>query len=294
MKPALRDYFYFSKAQRRGVLALLILIAAGLSFQEYIRYRSAQNYRELAIQFAEIPPLAVEEESSPTNEKKEKSAVELFPFDPNKIGLEQWVSLGLSERQAATILTYIEKGGVFRIKSDLQKMYTVSEEKYQELEPYILLDDTLPSREIFRKETKSADRTMKPLVLDLNTADSLELTRLKGIGPVYASRIIKYRTSLGGFISLEQLKEVWGLRDSTIRSIEANLVIENKELKRLNVNLLDAKELVRHPYIDWNLAKAIVNYRQQHGEYQNVEDLKKIYVLNDSLFNRIFPYLAVD
>ena len=127
----------------------------------------------------------------------------------------------------------------------------------------------------------------------INSSDSSEYTQLRGIGPTYASRIIKYRDRLGGFYKLEQLSEVYGVSDSLIKSFGNQLRFDSIKIQKLNVNKLEAKELKVNPYIGWNIANSIVNYREQHGKYLKLEDLKKSVLIDDTLYLKIKPYLDI-
>ena len=293
MKPSLRDYLYFSKAQRRGVLGLLLILFLVYGWRQYFLLQLSKEDQDKFEIYAELIQYSKLEESKFIASQDEESdqPLKLFNFDPNQIGLEGWKALGFSEKQALSILNYRAKGGKFKVKADLAKMYVVSEEKFRELKAYILLADTIPSGKEERFQTSFKQAVVS--IIELNTADSLDLISLKGIGPVYASRILKYKKLLGGYCSLDQLKEVWGLKDSTVNSISERLRVESSLIQQIDINHSDTRSLAAHPYIDWNTAKAIVNYREQHGSYSEVRDLQKIYLMNDSLLRRIFPYLAV-
>lgn len=294
MKASLRDYLYFSKAQRRGLLLLILLLLAGfVSKHYYLEYISQKNQDKFRF-YAQIieDPISELPQSSSLEKQEVKESLDFFHFDPNTIDLDEWQSLGFSEKQAQSILNYRNKGGEFRVKSDLAKMYVVSEEKYDLLEEYILLPDELP---LLNENDLSTEKEEKRVLLvEINSADSSTLIALRGIGPVYASRIIKYRSLLGGFNSTEQLTEVWGLSDSTVQVLQNSIEVDLIRIKKIDINSTDVRRLASHPYIDWTAAKAIVKYREQHGQYKQLDELRNIYLINDSLFQRILPYLAVD
>lgn len=130
---------------------------------------------------------------------------------------------------------------------------------------------------------------------DLNAADTSQLKSVYGIGPVIAKRIVTYRTNLGGFINLNQLFEVWGL-DSTvvIRLTEKTVIATGFTPTKLAINRCSEQELARHPYLRTKLARAIVNYRLQHGDFGSIDDLKKIAVMEEKVFLRIEPYITLD
>ena len=287
MNPILRDYLYFSKAQRKALVLISFLILTLTLFNKYAHLIFSDELEvEVDIIEAEYEQLiAQKQESAPKELQKQ---IELFPFDPNEIDLEDWQVLGLSESQARSILNYRKKGGSFRVKSDLKKMYVVSEERYQSWESYIKLPDIIEKEEGGKKEYKQA---YKAVIIDLNLADSAELTQLKGIGPVYASRIVKFRNALGGFYNVDQLAEVWGIDDTLMSSLRPQLRIGDPSIEKLRINHLEAEELKSHPYLNWNQANAIVNYRKQHGSFFDIQQLKEIYLLSDSLISKFAPYI---
>jgi len=298
MRSSLRDFLYFSKAQRRGIVLLIGIIAIVKCLNLYIDHLVSKNeskkleyYAELITELDTAGQLGKNKFYSTAEKRIEKEEqLQYFAFNPNHLKLEGWLQLGLTEKQAQGIVNYRVKGGSFKLKSDLQRMYTISDKKYQELYPYILLPETIDHRRESR-EPEIEESAM--ILIDLNDADSMDLVALKGIGPVFASRILKYRKLLGGYCTLEQLHEVWGLPDSTVETISSALAIKNPELEKINLNSSTIEELAAHPYIDWNLARGLVNYREQHGEFSSMNDLNKIYLFNDSLIQRILPYLEL-
>ncbi|MBM3412187.1 MAG: helix-hairpin-helix domain-containing protein [Bacteroidetes bacterium] len=136
--------------------------------------------------------------------------------------------------------------------------------------------------------------TKKQKKIELNAADSLTLMKLQGIGPVLSARIVKYRDKLGGFHSTTQLKEVYGLPDSTFQKISDQLELLQPGLKKIAINKADEKTIAQHPYIGWKLAKLIVRYRQAHGNFYNYEQLNSIWGLENNKLDRLLPYLSFD
>jgi competence protein ComEA len=195
--------------------------------------------------------------------------------------------LTLSSRTASGIINYRNKGGKFKIKTDLKKIYGLDTNIYLSLVPYIRLPDKLTTTKKREKKQVKA--------FDINLADTTQLKSVYGIGPVIARRIAAYRSSLGGFIMFDQLYEVWGL-DSTIvrRLADRTVIAAGFTPTKLPINHCSEQELARHPYIRTKLAGAIVKYRFQHGKFGAVDDLRKIAIVDEKAFQRIAPYITLD
>ncbi len=219
--------------------------------------------------------------------------VHYFEFDPNGLALADWQRLGLSEKQARVIHNYEAKGGRFRTAADLGKIYSLSEETVAKLMPYVRIAAEQPTVDPSPDKPIAAKAREEPplLAMDLNTADSTALMDLKGIGPVFSVRIVKYRELLGGYYETAQLQEVYGLPAETITSIIPHLVLDKSKIKRLKINHLSSQELAKHPYISYQQARTIVNYRKQHGMFKSMADLQNILSLNPDFFRKIEFYL---
>src|SRR5581483_359302 len=132
-----------------------------------------------------------------------------------------------------------------------------------------------------------------PAIIDINQADTSAFIALPGIGSKLASRIVAFRDRLGGFYAVQQIAEVYGLPDSTFQLIKPQLQCAVAEVKKININTADAATLKQHPYIKWNIANAIVQYRQQHGAYQSPQDLQQIAIMTPELFKKLMSYISV-
>ncbi|WP_316796502.1 ComEA family DNA-binding protein [Pedobacter agri] len=201
--------------------------------------------------------------------------------------------MGLSRKQAQSIVNYTNKGGKFYKAEDLQKMYTISPEMYKKLIPYVRIENqtsNYPKRE-FTYEKK--EYVKKPLVIvDINTADSAQLDEIKGIGGTFANRILKYRERLGGFYKKEQLMEVYGLDSTRYEEIKNQITISTVSLKVVNLNTAQFNDLKGNPYLSYKQINAIIQYRKQHGNYSSLADLKKIAILNQQVIDKITPYIS--
>jgi len=217
----------------------------------------------------------------------------LFAFNPNEVTEEKLIELGFTQPVANRITNYRLKGGKFVVKKDLLKIYGMDSVLYKGLFPFIDLPEKIAKEEIVtRSEPKEKPTIVK---FDLNTTDTTQLIKIYGIGPKLSKRIITYRDKLGGFVSTEQLKEVYGLDTTVIHELLRKSFIENDFRPRLiDINKVTEKELNDHPYIKYKLAKAITAYRFQHGAFQAIDDLKKVALIDGITFQKIKPYLSAN
>ena len=143
-------------------------------------------------------------------------------------------------------------------------------------------------------ETKTYDKPKYiPTIIDVNNADTTAYIALPGIGSKLAQRIIVFREKLGGFYKIDQIAETFGLADSTFQKIKPRLTINYKTIKQFNINTATIDEMKLHPYLRYNIANAIVQYRTQHGNFNNIADVKNIMIIDELLFNKISPYITI-
>jgi len=130
-------------------------------------------------------------------------------------------------------------------------------------------------------------------VVELNSADTFELQRLKGIGPAFARRIVGYRDRLGGFLEKRQILEVFGMDTVRYRYIAAYIKVNPDSIRKIDLNAVTFKELLRHPYFPFELTRAILLYRQKNKRFSDTGELRKVQGVNDSVFMRIEPYVQL-
>ena len=223
---------------------------------------------------------------------------EYFAFDPNTASSSNWQKLGLSPKQIKVLRNYTSKGGKFYKRDDLRKIYSIGERQYRELEPYIQIKESKRPSFRARKLPVTAGNTRKAeknnIVVELNKADSLMLDQLRGIGPAFASRIIRFRNRLGGFYRKEQLKEVYGIDSLKYSQLESQVMVDPASVKRIKINVASFEELRTHPYLSYKQMNAIIQYRKQHGNFSSPDDLRKVLLLDEEIIRKIEPYLAFD
>lgn len=311
-KEGLKDLLDLHRAERVGfgIVSLLLLTAAAwLSYQQWFRPPAPID---LGLMTAEVQAFVSQKQQHATANKAPRVAVDLQSFDPNALDQAGWMALGLSERQAAGIMRYVDRGGRFRSKADVAKMYSIHPEQFAQLEPFILLPDSAPARSYELEEKQwparerwerndSSDRQYalrkEVVVVEVNTADTSLLADVKGIGPAFARGIVKYRDKLGGFVSLDQLNEVFVLKDKpdAVAKLKELLVLDTLMVRRININTCSEEELSSHPYMwkKWSIAKAIIAYRTLHGAFATVEGVKACLMVDEELYRKLAPYLTV-
>ncbi len=317
MKKFIQAYFNFTKKERRGILTICVLIIT-VSFLPTIFPYFIKDKTQSSNAFeADIARLRLKQQDSTTNffaknydddnfanyhQPNYKNYLikgELFYFDPNNINAADWKRLGVRDKTIATILNYTSKGGKFYKPDDLGKIWGFFPNEVERLMPYIQIKDVqnnyannYPSQNTY--ETKTYDKPKyTPTVVDVNNADTTAYIALPGIGSKLAQRIIIFREKLGGFYKIEQVGETFGLADSTFQKIKPRLSINDKTIKQFNINTASVDEMKPHPYIRYNIANAIVQYRTQHGNFSSITDIKKIMIIDEAIFVKISPYLTI-
>lgn len=298
-------YFELSLAEQRGFIALIIIVLCSLSvpyLYDAIRKEELLEHEVIIFKESDQDDKRHHRLSNGKNRDVYPKEIDMAEFDPNGLSVQQWNTLGLSVKQAQVIKNFEAKGGRFRKKEDLARIYSISDADYRRLSPYIRINSIEGKEESryvqeqnvgFSKNEKSVHLTkeIKESSIDIEKADSAEWVVLKGIGPVLANRIIKYRNALGGFTDIDQIAEVYGLPPETYALIKDKLYLQEGTVKKINVNKANAAELSRHPYISRKQAQWITNYREQHGFYKNLKSLETIELLNQEFLRKIGPYL---
>lgn len=292
----METWFGFSKKEIKGLILLLLLLSLLQLipfFYEKIAPEQTLNPESEHV-FAKF--LRNIDSSGRKISTEAPALGQMFPFDPNTLDIAGWERLGLSSKQAGTIMKYRKKGGKFRHKEDLQKMYTISPELYSRLWPYIriaIIPENKVSVPVFHSVFPA--EVKRPAVhIFLNEADSAELMLVRGIGPVFASRILKYRGRLGGFVRLEQLLEVYGMDTLKLEQLRPQLRLDTSRIKRIAVNRVTAEDLRLHPYLSYKQAYVLIAYRKQHGNYLNFASLSGVASIPVATLEKIAPYISFE
>ena len=311
------DYLTFTRRDRIAIIVILVLIVSVFFLPKVISgtNQKLQNQQPNTAWIAAMKRLEVKIDDdkntgAPDYDNNNSyqydrrvsynntgSKGELFFFDPNSLSAEGWKKLGLRDKTINTIRNYLSKGGKFKKTEDLKKIYGLLPEEYERLAGYIRIADNnthSPNEEEFQPAANNYS-TNKPRysVIDINTADTTAFIALPGIGSKLAARIVNFRDKLGGFHSINQVAETYGLPDSTFQRIRQYLKLENNVLKKININTATLDELKAHPYIRYSIANPIIAYRNEHGPFSKPEDLKRVMAVTDEAYNKILPYLTI-
>ena len=219
-----------------------------------------------------------------------------FPFDPNTADSTQLLRLGLQPWQVRNIYKYRAHGGVYRKKEDFAQLYGLTVKQYRELEPYIRISpDYAPASTLVpARETHERDTLRFPVKINdgeqvvLNTADTLQLRKVPGIGTYYAKEIVRHGQWLGGYVSVDQLDEIEGFPTEA----KKYFTIQDAHPQKLNINKLTLQQLRRHPYINYYQAKAIADYRRLHGDIRSLDDLRFSKDFPADAIERLRPYVT--
>ncbi|MEP7251540.1 MAG: helix-hairpin-helix domain-containing protein [Ginsengibacter sp.] len=314
----IKDYFTFTAKERKGnliiVTIIILILLSPLAFSLFtkrISYNNDKFEKEIG-QLKVLQNDSAQRKNFSSNYDKEfandysslpgkpsnAAHAEVFYFDPNTATPDEWKRLGIREKTINTIKNYLSKGGKFYKPEDIGKIWGIASADVQRLIPYVRIN--LPKREnvVFEKKEfpkSSMYPSSKPLkAIDINLSDTTEYISLPGIGSKLAQRIVAFREKLGGFYSVEQIAETYMLPDSTFQKIKPLLSQGSTPVKKFNINTASVDEMKIHPYIRYNLANAIFQYRQQHGNFVAVDGVKKIMIISDEIFLKISPYLSVE
>ena len=318
LKDFLSGYLNFTKKERRGIIILLFFITLTILLPFLFPYFIAQKKNDHSQFEKEIATLKIKQQDSAARFNKEtpdesdyanyylpseknnyskQPKGELFYFDPNTLPAEGWERLGIREKTITTIQKYISKGGKFYKPEDIGKIWGLHQDEISRLLPFVRIEQKNGDQYVSSANKDFNRAPEKPdyskTIIDINTADTSIFIALPGIGSKLANRIIAFRDKLGGFYKIEQLAETYALPDSTFQKIKDKLMINNPSVKKININTATVEEMKTHPYIRYNMANAIVQYRNQHGGFIELSDLKKIMLITGDIYQKAEPYLSI-
>lgn len=310
-----KDFFYFSRGERLGILLLLALVCGvvivgymlhyGGTPTEVDRQTFMEDYARFSAQLQHADSLRnVRYAEARRTATQRRKTVILQPFDPNIADSIEFIRLGLPSWMAANILKYRAKGGVFRTPESFRKVYGLTDEQYETLLPYIYIEesfrrkatDTIRLAEAPKVDYRS-DSLPRPVkypegtLVNLNTADTTELMKIPGIGSAYARKIVSYRKRLGGYCHVEQLEEI-GL--DAVKFSKWFHLSEDNRLEPIKLNRSGIERLRAHPYLNFYQAKVIVEHRKKKGRWKRLDQLSFYDEFTADDIERIRPYVSFE
>ena len=307
-----KDFFYFSRGQRIGIIVLMVLILLAMTANYTLKYFYPVDEKDGTVFLAEVEAFKkslVSRDSilkeqrqrqyeerykkfKPFPPSKKNISYTLFTFDPNLADSATFVRLGLRSFMASNILKYRNKGGWFKSASDFEKVYGLASEKYKELVPYITIHEKkltrVDSLYIRQKELKTN------LIVELNSADTTSLMQVVGIGRGYARGIVRYRQQTGGFVSVDQLSEIYGMRPDYLEKIRPFCKVNPEIIHKIKVNVAGVERLKGHPYLNFYQSRAIYELRRKKGKLKNINELKILPEFTPEGLAKIEPYLSFE
>ncbi len=306
------DFFRFTLQERRGILvfcSLIVVFICGARWlspkpvvhshdlsEFYLSGDSINNMAEDNEQYTDWD--LVKGEYKERFKKYEKAPVKKlkFAFDPNVLSADSMMMLGFSKFASNNIVNYRSKGGKIYNADKFKQIFGVDSMLVNELQGLIRYP-AKPEWPAFRKDTsvafsKKSERVQQPV--EINSADSITLDRLKGVGPYTVMKILRLRDRLGGFVSRDQLVELNAMPDSVYRAIEPYLLVDPSLIRKIDINTADFKTFTRHPYFASETANAIMKYRKQHGNFTDPAHISRIVSLKRETGLKILPYLKAE
>ena len=279
---SISGWFGYSRRERRASLILLVIILFVVAVRFFMLPGKKTPVRTEPFEIQIYPPLMKKAIAG-------SDSLRLCIFDPNNAETDELRHLGLSSSQVKALVNYRKSGGRIRHPDDIRRIYGIDSTFASRLIPFIVIKtkDTLhPLAE--RRYFKPRPLRKK---IDLNRTDSLELDSLPGIGMVLASRIVKYGKNLGGYVSVYQLREVWGINDTLFLNIRDRLLADTAEVKRININKASFRDIIRHPYFSRRDVQSILKFRSLEGKIDSMEELTVNKVISTETASKIRPYI---
>jgi len=292
-----REFFAFSKGDRDAVIALAILIFITGTFHIVLKFaRNSTPADHSRFESSVNGWLALSDTTQTIN-------TGLFEFDPNTISNIQLDSLSLPEKVKNNLLNYRAAGGRLYKPGDLKKIYGMNDSIFGKVKEYIKFENISDSADYSKdhfikhsgKDSSSylaKDSNSVRYKIELNSADSLQLVSLRGIGPVFAARIIKFRNLLGGFYSQNQLLEVYNFPEETFYQIRRYITVDASGIKKIRINYAGYSELIRHPYFEKQDILNILEYREKHGRFSSIDEVLKLHFTDSLNKGKVRPYLS--
>jgi len=274
--PKIATYFRFTSQQRTGIFLLLAIIIGVQVACHFLEINikedtSLEKQQWLSLQ-SEIDTLKIEKENfKPT----------IYPFNPNFITDFKGYKLGMSTVEIDRLLQFRKSNKYVNSAAEFQALTQVSDSLLATMAPYFKFPDWINNKKGHKAydkfENKAYAKKEKITIIDINLASQEDLIKVYGIGAGLSERILKQKEILGGFVSMEQMNDVWGLSPEVVEKLKERFKVATIPiLKKVKINDATSKELSQFPYFRYPLSKEIVIYRSMNNGIKNSDDLIKI------------------
>ena len=289
-----KSHFWYTKRQRNGIVILILLI---LGFQCVYWFADFSSESTVDLRSEELLDFQKQLDSLRVAALSEKRP-RIYPFNPNYITDFKGYQLGMSVGEIDRLLAFRKRGKYINSVKEFKSVTQINDSVLLKISPFFKFpkwtnnSQGLKERKVY-KNSSSYRRSKKQISTnDLNTATQEDFQTINGIGETFSKRIVNYRRKLQGFSDVGQLYEVWGLnREVADRVLDIFSIVEKPVLQKINVNTASFKEVLKHPYIDYDLCKKIFDYRDEVAELQEISELKKIQGFPLNKYERIILYL---
>jgi DNA uptake protein ComE-like DNA-binding protein len=273
----LKSYFIFTKGQRIGIMILLsLMLLLQLSFY-FIDFSKPEIFSSEKQQW-----LSLQSQIDSVKKKKGEYVYTIYPFNPNFITDFKGYKLGMSTAEIDRLLAFRKQGKFANSAAEFQMVTKISDSLLDSMSPYFKFPDWVNQKNVAAKKdwveySKSTPKEKEKLpVIDINLATQENLEKVYMIGPAIAERILKEKEKYGGFVSMDQMADVWGLSPEVIENLNKSFkVFVQPNIKKIDINNASLKELMQFPMFRYNIAKNIITYRTMNGDIK-IEDLTKI------------------
>ncbi|MDP2161437.1 MAG: helix-hairpin-helix domain-containing protein [Flavobacterium sp.] len=286
---SLKSFFSFSSDQRKGIFLLLTLIVI---LQVVYWYWVASASTKVASSDA-YEWVAMQTYIDSLKDETETTTPKIYPFNPNFITDYKGYQLGMSVAELDRLFAFRKENRYVNSAKEFQEITQISDSLLAEIAPYFKFPDWVNRpKSNFKYTDFPKTKNEKIVVQDINLASADDLIKLYGIGPALSERILKQKEVFGGFVSMDQMEDVWGLSPEVIENLKKHFaIIQQPSVKKLKINDLPSKELAKFPYFNYALSKEIVTYRSMNNGIKEIEDLTKIKGFPVEKINIIALYL---
>lgn len=287
----IKSYFKFSRGQRSGIFlffGIIIVLQLAYFFTDFSSLSKISPEKEKW--------LSLQSEIDSMKQQKRDYVPKIYPFNPNFITDYKGYKLGMSVAEIDRLLAFRKGNKYVNSPKEFQNVTKISDSLLNVISPYFKFPDWVNNKKGFKDYKKYSNTAFakkeKIVIIDINQASQEDLIKIYGIGEAISLRILKFKESLGGFVSMEQMKDVWGLPDEVIENLNSHFkILALPNLKKIDINNASIKELSQFPYFKYPLSKNIVTYRSMNGDIKNIDDLTKIKGLSIDKANIIALYL---